>query len=244
AADSAELQAEALDGAGARIDRIIHREAPYRRRKFRGLRVALVALDLIRRILVQPGYSHALKRVAQPRLDVLERERSELLEAELGQRIRRRQSEAGRRLVEALQVRFVIEQLQAHRQRDVQEPRLGVTDAVVLKEEAHLRVEDQRFAAAEQVGIAQPEVAEHRLIAVESARHLERCGVGLGHVHVQVYLVGLRRRRGGDARVAEESQPVQPHLRIPDLFGAVRLLLLNLDLAADYLVRGLGVAAD
>ena len=82
------------------------------------------------------------------------------------------------------------------------------------------------------------------MIAVETAGHLERRGVGLGHVHVQVNLVGLRRRRGRDARVAEESQPLEAGLRIADLLGAVRLLLLHLDLAPDDLVRSLGVAGD
>ncbi len=82
------------------------------------------------------------------------------------------------------------------------------------------------------------------MIAVETARYLERCGVRLGHVHVEVNLVGLRGRRGRDARVAEESEALQPGLRIADLFGAVRLLLLHLDLAPDYLVRGFRVAAD
>src|ERR1035437_10920302 len=89
AADSAELHAQTLDRPSARIDRIIHREAAYRRRGLRGLRVAPVARDLVSRILVQPGDSYALERVAKSRLPVLVRERPRLLEAELGQRISR-----------------------------------------------------------------------------------------------------------------------------------------------------------
>src|SRR5882762_464109 len=98
AAESAELHAETLDRAGARVSRIVHREAPYRRRNLRGLRVTLVARDLERRELVQPGDSDALKRIAHSGGYVLEREWTELLETELGQRIGRRQSEARRRL--------------------------------------------------------------------------------------------------------------------------------------------------
>src|SRR5271156_1443047 len=194
ATETANLHGQTLDRSRARIGRIIHREALYRRCDFRGLRVALVALDLERRELVQPGDPDALEGVAQPRGHVLERERPDLFESQLSQRISRRQREACRRLVEAQQVGLVVEQLHAHAERDIEEPRLGVADAVVLEQEAYLRVGDQRFTAAEQVGVAQREVTEQRLITVESARDLERRGVGLCHVHVQVYLVRLRRR--------------------------------------------------
>src|SRR5277367_6023973 len=244
AAESAELQAECLDGAGARIGRVIHREASYRRRELGSLRVALVALDLKSRELVQARDSDALVRVAQSGGDVFQREWAELLEAELGQRISRRQGEARGRLVEADQVSFVVEQLHADAQRDVEEPRLRVADAVVLEQEADLRIGDQRFAAAEEVGVAEREVAEQRLVAVEAARHLERGGIGLSHVHIQVDLVGLRGRRRRDARAAEETQPVQPHLRIANFFGAVRLLFLHLDFTADNLVGRLRIATD
>ncbi len=109
AADSTELHAETLDRAGSRISRVVHREAAYRRGNFRGLRVALEARDLESREAVQPGDSDALKRVAQSGRDVLQRKRAELLEAQLGQRIGRRQGEARRRLVETEQVSLVVE---------------------------------------------------------------------------------------------------------------------------------------
>src|SRR5277367_1363884 len=72
AAEPAELQAERLDGAGARVGRVIHCEASYRRRDFGSLRVAPVARDLERRKLVEARDSDALERVAQSGGDVFQ----------------------------------------------------------------------------------------------------------------------------------------------------------------------------
>src|SRR5260370_5527464 len=166
----------------------------------------IVGRNLERGELAKSGDADALERVAYSGVDVFERERSELLEAELSQRIGRGQRKSRRRLVEAQQVGLVVKQLQPDAERNIEEPWFGVTDAVILEQEADLRIQDDRFAAAEQVGIAEREVAEQRLIAVESAGHLERGGVGLSHVEVEVDLVGLGRGRGGESGIAVEAQ--------------------------------------
>ena len=75
--------------------------------------------------------------------------------------------------MEREEIGFAVEHRQRHRQGDIEEPWLGVTRGIVLEQEADLCAQQHRFAAAEQVGIAELEMTEYRRIAVEAARDLK-----------------------------------------------------------------------
>src|SRR5579885_3459970 len=244
AAQAAELGIQADYRAGARVDPVVHGEALDTGQYFRSLRVALVSQDLEGGQRAQAGDADAFKFVAEPRGNVLERKSGEFLETQFRERIGAVQRKPGGGLIETQQVGLVVEELEADAQRDVEKPRLDVADREILKEKSNLGIQNQRFTPAEQVRISQREVAKDARVAVHAAGQLQRGGVPFGDVYVQVDLVGLRGRLGGDADLVEESQPVQPHLGFPYRLRRIRLLLLNLHLAANYLVRGLGVAGD
>ncbi len=126
----------------------------------------------------------------------------------------------------------------------VEEVRLEEAHVDELPEPGDLRVERQRLAVAEEVGLLHLRGGDEVLDAGEARAHLEGAGRLLADLDVDVDVALVLALLGGDVDVLEVAERGDAALGAVELGLAEELALLDLQLAADDLVAGLGVALD
>ena len=244
-AQSRQFDVEIHDRSAARIGRIIYREAPQTRQYLGNQPIALVARDVEGGEFADPADADAFELIAQARGDVVERDRSEFLEAQFGQRIAGIDRTAAVGLVEREQVELVVEDLQADARAECRGTRARCSSNCSSGRGSRsarwprpTSPPPNRFELP-RLKLPKTELELSYPPPICSDAVLASCTAISRSI-----LSGVRPRRGRDARVREITQRVEPPLRILDLGGRVGLLLLDQQFAPDDLVRGLGVAGD
>ena len=164
----------------------------------------------------------------------------------LGQRVAGAERAARVALVEralGLEVGLGPEEVEAGREVALQEVGLGEAELDLLAALREGEAGGEILAAAEQVALAQADVAEHAVRGRVAGAERELAGRLLGDVDVDDHPVGGAALLGADVDRLEEAEVAQALLRAAQQGGVEGVALGDPELAPDHLVQRADVAA-
>src|SRR5579883_2076442 len=198
------------------------RRARLRLHDQRGERLHIVDLGLTQ------GVAHRLTRV-------------------LGQRPARAQREA-QAAVAVRRDRLTIvgcpEDVETRRHRPVEEVALGEAEVDQRAQAAKRQAKAEVLALAEQIPLADRDIAEDTASGRISGAERDLAGALLHHVDVEISLVGRRAGRRRDVDFLEEAEILQTLLAAPYLGGREGITFGQAELAPYHLVQGARIARD